>query len=141
MASARNWDKTSATTLYARWIKLHSISFRVDWNRITTLQYASGSLIPPPSNPVTSGYSFQGWFKDAALTQPWNFSQDRVSANTVLYAASCASGTTCLSDLYYIVDPAVRSAGCQSTGIPNKIEKCVLKIDNLYVSPGVTEVE
>lgn len=39
-----------------------------------------------PENPTKSGYVFGGWYKDEALTKPWNFSEDVVTEYTWLYA-------------------------------------------------------
>lgn len=39
-----------------------------------------------PENPTKSGYVFGGWYKDEALTEPWNFSEDVVTEYTWLYA-------------------------------------------------------
>lgn len=46
---------------------------------------ASGSLIERPADPDKTGYRFLGWYKDAALTQAWNFSTDTVTRDTILY--------------------------------------------------------
>lgn len=39
-----------------------------------------------PANPERSGYTFAGWYKDAACTQAWDFSKDVVTADMTLYA-------------------------------------------------------
>jgi uncharacterized repeat protein (TIGR02543 family) len=44
------------------------------------------SLITAPIAPTRSGFTFAGWFKDSATTQPWNFTTDRVYSNITLYA-------------------------------------------------------
>jgi uncharacterized repeat protein (TIGR02543 family) len=44
------------------------------------------SLIITPAAPTKSGFTFAGWFKDSATTQPWNFVTDRVYSNITLYA-------------------------------------------------------
>ena len=36
--------------------------------------------------PGREGYSFTGWYKDPACTEPWNFDGDRVSRGITLYA-------------------------------------------------------
>ena len=76
-----------------------------------------GSLIYPPSNPVRSGYTFEGWYKDAECTQIWNFDTDRVYSDIILYArwgekaALDGSGTandpyriTSIEDLLWVRD-------------------------------------
>lgn len=42
--------------------------------------------VAEPSVPVRAGYTFRGWFKDAACTQVWDFASDVVAADTTLYA-------------------------------------------------------
>ncbi|HPI44783.1 MAG TPA: InlB B-repeat-containing protein, partial [Tenuifilaceae bacterium] len=44
------------------------------------------STIAEPIPPTLTGYTFGGWYKDPAFTNPWNFSSDVVTTNTTLYA-------------------------------------------------------
>ena len=46
----------------------------------------SGCYAEEPQAPAADGYVFQGWYKDYACTQKWNFNTDTVTAYTVLYA-------------------------------------------------------
>ena len=49
--------------------------------------YPIGSLVKTPyAIPYLSGYSFIGWYKDASLSTEWNFSEDIITADLVLYA-------------------------------------------------------
>ncbi len=45
-----------------------------------------GGKIPQPAAMNKTGYAFAGWYKDAALTNAWNFDTDTVSGDTTLYA-------------------------------------------------------
>lgn len=54
---------------------------------------ATGGKITAPTPPTKSGYTFQGWYKDASGTTAWDFSTDTVSANTTLYAKWTAQST------------------------------------------------
>ncbi|NCC86313.1 MAG: hypothetical protein EOM05_00390 [Clostridia bacterium] len=45
-----------------------------------------GQKVASPIAPTKSGYTFVGWFKDSSLTNAWNFSQDEVTNNTILYS-------------------------------------------------------
>lgn len=47
---------------------------------------ASGSKAVKPADPVKTGYTFEGWFKEASCTNAWNFASDTVAAETTLYA-------------------------------------------------------
>jgi len=46
----------------------------------------SGSTITEPPAPSLSGYTFGGWYKEAACTNIWNFNTDTVTGNITLYA-------------------------------------------------------
>jgi len=45
-----------------------------------------GDKITAPEDPTKAGYTFDGWFKETALTNAWNFATDVVTANITLYA-------------------------------------------------------
>ena len=47
---------------------------------------AYGGKATQPTNPTATGWSFSGWYKEAACTNAWNFSTDTVTSNTTLYA-------------------------------------------------------
>jgi uncharacterized repeat protein (TIGR02543 family) len=46
----------------------------------------SGKTIPAPANPSRTGYTFDGWYKEAACTNVWTFSTDKVTKTMTLYA-------------------------------------------------------
>ncbi len=66
-ASARTWNKTSNTTLYARWVPN---SYAITWNAnggtvsagadVTSQTY--GTSIKLPADPTRKGYAFAGWW-------------------------------------------------------------------------------
>ena len=63
MESARCWDKTSATTLYAKWTVItYTISYNLDGGSASnpttyTIETANFTL----ANPTKSGHNFDGW--------------------------------------------------------------------------------
>ena len=84
-ASARNWDKAQATTLYAGW-KANTIT--LTWNSQggsavanTAQTYASGTKVKLPANPTRAGYTFKGWFTAAS-------GGTQITANTALPASN-----------------------------------------------------
>lgn len=59
---------------------------------ITDLSY--DALISAPSpDPTRTGYTFAGWYKEAACTNAWDFETDKVTANITLYAKWTANDT------------------------------------------------
>jgi uncharacterized repeat protein (TIGR02543 family) len=79
------------TTLWAKWDDIRprqTVTFDANGGAPAPAeQYiANGSkvVIPPPM--TKTGYGFDGWFKEAACTNEWNFSSDTVTGNITLYA-------------------------------------------------------
>ena len=85
-ASARNWDKTSNTTLYARWTgNSYTVSFNVNGGsggQSASVKATYGSAMPTISTakPIRAGYTFGGWYDSSAET-----------GGTQYYTAACAS--------------------------------------------------
>lgn len=50
--------------------------------------------ITAPTAPTKTGYTFVGWYKDAALNQAWDFNSEKVTADTTLYAKWTANTNT-----------------------------------------------
>ncbi len=46
----------------------------------------AGQKIVKPENPTKTGNAFIGWYSDADFTTPWDFENDTVTTNIVLYA-------------------------------------------------------
>jgi uncharacterized repeat protein (TIGR02543 family) len=45
-----------------------------------------GQKVAEPTAPERTGYDFAGWYKEAALTNTWDFANDTVTASTTIYA-------------------------------------------------------
>jgi|GEM_PF-4437109 Listeria/Bacterioides repeat len=75
-------------TLYAKWtINNYKVTFNSNGGTVVnplTAQYSS--LLSIPTAPTYTGYYFFGWYKDSALTTPWNFGSDKIAGDTTLYA-------------------------------------------------------
>ena len=93
------------TTLYAQWTVVpttYTVTFNS--NGGTTVSsitgISSGSKITAPTAPTKSGFTFENWYKEASLTNVWNFSTDTVTSNLTLYA----KWTAILAELkfYYV---------------------------------------
>lgn len=55
-------------------------------SQVSSQSIASGGKVTEPTAPTADGYTFGGWYKEAACSTAWNFSTDTVSAATILYA-------------------------------------------------------
>lgn len=89
------WDFTKDVvrenmTLYARWELLSDLTVTFDSRRgsvtmpVTGLSW--GSRVPEPEEPEREFYIFTGWYQDEECRIPWDFLNDTVSGNLVLYA-------------------------------------------------------
>jgi pilin isopeptide linkage protein/uncharacterized repeat protein (TIGR02543 family) len=78
---------TADITLYAAWIiAQHEVSFDSNGGSAIPPQFVEdGEPAQRPADPTREGYTFCGWFADAALTIPYDFSQP-VTADVTLYA-------------------------------------------------------
>ncbi|WP_155590758.1 InlB B-repeat-containing protein [Lysinibacillus cavernae] len=75
-------------TLYAKW---EEGPFLVSYesNGGTTVApetVARNTIVMEPPVPTKTGYTFDGWYKEAALTNVWDFTKDMVTGDTTLYA-------------------------------------------------------
>ncbi|KON90069.1 hypothetical protein AF332_26860 [Sporosarcina globispora] len=86
------WDFTSSIhsskTLYGNWspTKFTVIFDSQDGGLVQTMTAEYNTKITAPTPPTRTGYTFVGWYKDAAGQTAWNFATDKVTENTVLYA-------------------------------------------------------
>jgi uncharacterized repeat protein (TIGR02543 family) len=46
----------------------------------------SGGNVTKPADPVFTGYTFGGWYREAACITPWNFDTDVIASDMTLYA-------------------------------------------------------
>ena len=82
-------DKVSKDTiLYAKWtINKYSVIYNsVGGSKVSTKSTNYNTLIATPTAPTKSGYTFLGWYKDSTYKTIWNFSKDKVTKTTYLYA-------------------------------------------------------
>jgi uncharacterized repeat protein (TIGR02543 family) len=78
-------------TLYAKWTAVQSGNFVVSFDTgggsvVADQSVASGGTATAPANPSKEGHTFDGWFKEAAGTTAWDFTNDTLTAATTLYA-------------------------------------------------------
>ncbi len=82
---------TESFTLYAKWVdaaQMVTITFDSQGGSpIVNMSVEKGQKAPnTPANPQKDGYTFKGWFKEAACTTQFNFASDIVNENITLYA-------------------------------------------------------
>lgn len=53
---------------------------------VDSQQVASGDYATEPTDPEKSGYEFEGWYSDAALTTLWDFAVNTVTEDITLFA-------------------------------------------------------
>ncbi len=53
----------------------------------------SGTIISAPPAPTRAGYTFAGWYKEAAGTNAWSFAADTVTSDMTLYAKWTSNGS------------------------------------------------
>lgn len=58
-----------------------------------------GEKVIMPKNPVREGYTFDGWYSDIDKTILWDFDNDTVSGNLVLYAKWTEGADTSIIDV------------------------------------------
>ena len=78
---------TEDITLYARWLADVAVTFDVQGHGTApeTQKIKNGDTATEPSEPSAEGYTFRGWYTDAACTAEYDFS-DPVTADITLYA-------------------------------------------------------
>ncbi|MBN2861337.1 MAG: InlB B-repeat-containing protein, partial [Sphaerochaetaceae bacterium] len=71
MTSVKDWDKTVDTTLYARWTPIsYTITYTLNDgtnHEDNPSSYTSESSLITLNDPTRDGYSFSGWYSDAAF--------------------------------------------------------------------------
>jgi uncharacterized repeat protein (TIGR02543 family) len=75
-------------TVYAQYlINCYTISYDSQGGTVIASPVANfGATIAEPAIPVKTGYTFAGWYKEAACVNAWNFSTDMVTTNITLFA-------------------------------------------------------
>ncbi len=69
-----NDSVTGDFTLYAKWIKTHTITFVTgEGSSVEPLTVDEGTIATPPADPTLEGYVFGGWFTDPGCTSQYLF--------------------------------------------------------------------
>ena len=98
-------------------------SFRVSFSlnggtAIESQVIAENGLVVAPENPTKESAIFAGWFKDQACTIPWNFAEDKVTADTVIFAKWIEHSVVVLPETSLIDDGYVLSVVGENLAVP-----------------------
>lgn len=99
--------------LYVKWQAIpYTVTFEPgNGGPSTVVENATiGAKVAKPADPVWAGYTFSGWYSDAALTAPWDFESDTMGAGDLtLYAK--------WEGVAYAIEPgAMENGGLTFTG-------------------------
>ena len=61
---------------------------------VAAIEVEEGQTFEAPTAPTKTGFIFDGWYKESALTNMWDFETDVVESNITLYAKWSAAGLT-----------------------------------------------
>ena len=80
---------TNVQAVFTRTTNTYTVTFNANGHgtapsALTGVEY--NSTITAPTEPTAAGWAFGGWYKESGCTNAWNFSSDKVTGNTVLYA-------------------------------------------------------
>lgn len=99
---------TADSSVYAKWAVATATKYTVTFNNnygsagvYKTEKVEEGNTVAEPANPTRSGYTFRGWYEDAAcsMLKDYDFAK-AVNSNITLYAKWT---TSTMSNTYYLV--------------------------------------
>ncbi|MDR2894629.1 MAG: InlB B-repeat-containing protein [Alistipes sp.] len=99
-ATTVKWDMyadvvTGDITLHAGYAPLYTVTYhanggifadRWDKRETATMDFAEGSAVDVPQNVMKPGHLIEGWYRDAELTDRWDFSTDVIAGDMELHA-------------------------------------------------------
>jgi len=90
----------TAMMLYAKWtVGQYDVNFNSQGgSAVTKATVNHNAVVPKPTNPTRSGYTFGGWFKEATCTNPWRYDAFTLTAPMTLYAKWTADKSNLVFD-------------------------------------------
>ena len=70
---------------------LYTVTFNSNGgSAVSSITVSSGNTVTKPNDPSKYGYTFDGWYKDSALTQVFRFGSngDKVTGNIIHFTPS-----------------------------------------------------
>ncbi len=79
---------TQNTNLHAKWIPdKHTVTFNTNGgSAVDPVQVDYDTKVSMPAAPTREGYTFGGWYKDEACTVEFDFENDVITEDIMLYA-------------------------------------------------------
>ena len=115
---------------YATTLQSYDVTFNLQGHgdAITSQTKDYGSKVDKPTDPTADGWIFGGWFKEAACTNEWDFSDDEVQGTTELFAKWTMDGIGPKLD---IVDWTSSTLTINMNGIPAAGWNYTIKVGEL----------
>lgn len=79
---------TANITLYAKWTAIkYTVTFNSNGGTAVSSQtVAYNAKAVKPRDPIKTGYSFGGWYKEKTFVNKFDFANTLITANITLYA-------------------------------------------------------
>ena len=75
------------TTVYAKWARINTVTFNSNGGTaVESVKVESGNVVDAPQAPTKEGFKFVGWYKEAELTNKFNFETTEINNDITLYA-------------------------------------------------------
>ena len=83
----RTLEAENNITVYAKWAKIHTVSFdTLEGTTIDSQRVEDGKIATEPlTNPTKTGFYFDGWYSDSEYKKAFDFYQE-IKADTTIYA-------------------------------------------------------
>lgn len=86
-------------------IELYKVTFDSQGgSTVAPVEVAKDMKVAEPTPPTKAGYTFNGWFKEAELTEQWSFAGDKVTKALTLYAKWTPNNDTAYTVEHYQQD-------------------------------------
>jgi len=87
-SASSNYMVIGDVTLFAQWNPVpYTVSFNSNMGTLVPSQTVNyGHKVTRPAEPIRDGFSFEGWFKEQTCVNLWDFVNDNVTADRILYA-------------------------------------------------------
>jgi uncharacterized repeat protein (TIGR02543 family) len=111
-------EPTTATSRVAKVIvelPAYSVTYHVQDGKDFHVGISRGSKVPKMKDPERTGYTFGGWYKDAAGTVAWNFDTDVVTGNVTLYAKWTENSSSGDGDGVLMITPTMARVSLPAT--------------------------